>query len=46
VVGHAGTSSSLTLRFPSTPGGTGVIVDDVFRPLTGVTFVNGAVEVR
>jgi hypothetical protein len=46
VVGNAGTSSPLTLRFPSTPGGTGVIVDNVFRPLAGVIFVNGAVEVR
>jgi hypothetical protein len=46
VVGNSGGASVLALRFPPTPGGTGVIVDGTFQALGGITFIDGSVQVQ
>jgi hypothetical protein len=46
VVGNAGDTSALTLDFPATPGGNGVIVSDAFEPITIATIIQGAVVVQ
>jgi hypothetical protein len=46
VIGNSGRTSALRIRFPSAPGGTGVIVDGLFQPIEGITFVDGSVQVQ
>jgi Cohesin domain len=43
VVAEAAGTSALTLAFPPTPGGTGVLVTDRFAAIEDVTFVSGTV---
>ncbi|GIX48062.1 MAG: hypothetical protein KatS3mg131_2273 [Candidatus Tectimicrobiota bacterium] len=46
VVGSTGDTSTLALGFPPTPGGTGVVVNDAFAPISGITFIDASVEVQ
>ena len=46
VVGNSGEASALVLRFPATPGGTGVVVDETFQAIEGITFIDGSVQVQ
>jgi hypothetical protein len=46
VVGNAGDTSELSLDFPATPGGNGIIVSDAFEPITIATIIPGAVVVQ
>jgi hypothetical protein len=46
VVGSSGRRSTLVMSFPSTPGGTGVMVNEQFQPIEGITFVDGSIQVQ
>jgi hypothetical protein len=46
VVGNAGDTSELTLDFPATPGGNGVIASDTFEPITITSIIPGTVAVQ
>ena len=46
VIGNSGRRSNLRIRFPETPGGTGVIVNEQFQPIEGITFVDGSIQVQ